>query len=82
MTVYIFVIVAGVIVTISVAAKSGDETLLTVVFLQAIVSAAIVVELFRHQRALEWFQSHVRLENNRLPNDAPKDMGRKDGKDK
>ena len=38
-------------------------------------------QLFRHQKLLEWFSNHIRLEAKKMPPDAPDDLW-DDGDDK
>jgi hypothetical protein len=67
------------VATITVLLKDRDALMLIVIILLEMAFHSFVVQaLFRHQKALEWFSNHIRLENSRLPQDAPSDMGRKE----
>jgi len=57
-------------------ANSG--TIGVIMLLQITFHATVAFQLFRHQKSLEWFRNHVRLDVNRLPEDAPEDMGREE----
>jgi len=49
-----------------------------VILIQIAFNIAILWTLFWHQKTLEWFRNHIRLENRLLPPDAPANMGREE----
>lgn len=49
--------------------------LIVAFMVQIAANVAYSSTLFRHQKLLEWFRNHIRLERSRLPDDAPDDLG-------
>jgi len=56
-----------------------DRTLFFIILLcyvsvQALINYQIHKQLFRHQKAIEWFAVHVRLDPRSIPGEAPKEL--------
>lgn len=78
---YVIALLVEAGIVAALAPKIEDPALLIFMLLQFAVHFATATILYRHQKALEWFQNHIRLETSKLPDGAPTDMGRKDNKE-
>ena len=57
---------------------TASATVVMAILLQIALDLAILWTLFWHQKTLEWFRNHIRLENRLLPPGAPSNMGREE----
>lgn len=75
---HVILVAVYVAALVMVLLKGTDPTttaaIAVVLILQIVATILYADTLFRHQKLLEWFRNHIRLERDRLPDDAPADL--------